>query len=153
MRWLVTVVLLVAAPPQPATALPEPPWVTDLRAKAKAYQERLAEMIDHLKQTAAASGNKLAADAKARLAELIELLEGQQRAAERLLAEQTRAYEAVIYARLDHAVAVADELAREMGEVLAGTRKRLDVNRRRLVTGARQIVASSLREAGVQLAD
>lgn len=148
---MVAIALLASAPA--AHALPEPQWVKDLRAKADAYKQRLNEALDRLKQAAAAAGDKLAADAKARLAELIEILEGQLRAVEQLIAEQAREYEAVIYARLEEAVEVADELSRELGEVLAGTRQRLDVDRRRLVVGTRQIVASSLREAGVLLSD
>jgi hypothetical protein len=139
---------LAAAAP---SAHAEPQWVTDLRDKAKAYEERLEAALQRLKDAAAAAGDQRAAAARARLAELIELLESHRRAAGRLLAEEAARYEAVIYARLDQAIEVADQLARELDEVIAGTRTRLDVERRRLVVGTRQIVAASLREAGVIL--
>lgn len=145
--WIVLIALAAAAPPAHA----EPQWVTDLRDKARAHEERLKAALGRLKDAAAAAGDALDAAARARLAELIELLESHGRAAARLLAEEAERYEAVIYARLDQAIAVADQLTREVGEVVAGTRAHLDVERRRLVVGTRQIVAASLREAGVIL--
>jgi hypothetical protein len=147
--WIVLVALAAAAPPAHA----EPRWVTDLREKARAYEERLKAALERLKDAAAAAGDALDAAAKARLAELIELLESHHRAAGRLLAEEAERYEAVIYARLDQAIAVTDQLTREVGEVVAGTRAHLGVERQRLVVGTRQIVATSLREAGVMLAE
>ena len=48
-RWLLVVVLLGA--PMQSTALAwEPQWVTDLRAKADAYQKRLEEALARLRR-------------------------------------------------------------------------------------------------------
>jgi hypothetical protein len=146
--WVVVLALAASA----GAAAAEPEWVTDLREKADDYERRLREALDRLKAAARDAGNKLAADAKARLAELIALLEANLHAAERVLAEQGHEYAVVVHARLREATEVADQLGRELGEVIAGTRTQLDVDRRRLVTGARQIVDESLREAGRQLA-
>lgn len=152
-RWVALSVALAAGVAAPSRARAEPQWVTDLKAKAKAHEQRLKDALDRLKRAAAEAAAKLDAVAKARLAELTELLEGQLRAAQRVLADAADEYAAVVDARLGEAAAVAEQLAREVGEVIAGTRRQIEADGARLVTGAGQIVGAALRDAGVMLGE
>ena len=137
----------------PSTAHAEPQWLTDLRAKADRWQQDLLDALDRLEAAAGAAGTKLGADARRHLDELLELLRATASAAEHVLAENAEAYRAVVAARLDAAAQVAHQLERQLADVVAGVRTQLDVDRRRLVTGARDVVASTLHDAQVTISE
>lgn len=148
-RWVWLVAALIAAA-RPAAA--EPEWVTDLRAKAEAHEQRLRDALARLDAAAAAAADKLTADMRARLAELLAILTSNLDAARQVLADHAHDYTVIVHARLREAAAVANQLGRQLDEVIAGTRRQIDVDLRRLVVGARGIVDDSLREAQHKLA-
>lgn len=147
----IALVALLAASTRPAAAAPA--WVDELEAKGKRYQERLQAALDRLEAAATQAGDRLSEVVKQRLAELEELLGDTADAATAVLEERGAAYAAIVHARLAQATAVAEQLEREVGEIVAGTRQQLSLDRRRLVTGTRAIVADTLAEAGVILRD
>lgn len=145
-RWGVVCCALIA---RVGSASAEPDWATELRRKADDYERTLRRALARLEHDARGAAVRLDADVRARLDELTALLDAHASAAAELLRAQAGAYHAIAAARLGEAAAVASQLERELAEIRAGARTRLDVDRRRLVSGAQQVVTAALGEAGV----